>query len=61
MNINGFYDGLFQWLNKAVECGFIGETTRDIVVEAKEVGEVPGLIKNYKPAEGRFNLDWGSQ
>lgn len=60
-NINGFYDGLIEWINKAVEQGFIGNGARDIVVVGETAEEVIEKIKEYKVAEGRFTLDWGDQ
>ncbi|KAI5854722.1 hypothetical protein BZA05DRAFT_392342 [Tricharina praecox] len=61
LNIGGFYDGLLGWVTKAIEEGFIKENLRGIIVEAKTVDEVEEAIRNYTPAEGRFDLDWKSE
>ncbi|RPA95134.1 hypothetical protein L873DRAFT_1699152 [Choiromyces venosus 120613-1] len=61
LNLNGFYDGLLGWIRMAVEKGFISENASTIISEAKAVEEVAERIKSYKPAAGRFNLDWKSQ
>ncbi|RPB20808.1 hypothetical protein L211DRAFT_863204 [Terfezia boudieri ATCC MYA-4762] len=60
LNINGFYDGLLKWINKAIESGFVDKGNRDILVEAKSADEVEKKIKNYRVASGRYILDWGS-
>ncbi|KAF8427439.1 hypothetical protein EV426DRAFT_590007 [Tirmania nivea] len=60
LNIDGYYDGLMQWINKAIECGLISENNRGILVEAKSVDEVEEKIKNYTVAAGRYILDWDS-
>lgn len=60
-NIDGFYDGLIDWINKAVDSGFIRKGNRDIIVTASTAEEVIEKIENYKVAEGRFNLNWDVQ
>lgn len=60
-NINGFYDGLIDWINKAVESGFISKGNRDIIVIASTPEEVIEKIENYQVAEGRLNLNWDVQ
>ncbi|KAF8471904.1 hypothetical protein BDZ91DRAFT_481344 [Kalaharituber pfeilii] len=61
LNIDGYYDGLMQWINTAIEHGLISEGNRGIVVEAKTVEEVAAKIKNYKVATGRYDLNWNAQ
>lgn len=60
-NLNGFYDDLITWVNKAVSQGFIKNGARDILVVGNTAQEVVDQIKNYKVAEGRFNLNWDHQ
>ncbi|ORY85446.1 hypothetical protein BCR37DRAFT_365002 [Protomyces lactucae-debilis] len=57
-NVDGFYDGLIAFLDKAVAEGFIGETQRHIIVEAKTAAEVCTAVAEYIPPSGRLNLDW---
>ncbi|KAG0644171.1 hypothetical protein HOY80DRAFT_878846 [Tuber brumale] len=61
LNINGYYDGLLGWITAAVEKGFIAGDAKDIISEVKSVEEVAEKIRSYKPAPGRFDLDWSSQ
>lgn len=57
-NIEGYYDGLLQWVRTAVSAGFIAPGNAGILVEALDAEEVVRELKEYKVAEGRFNLDW---
>ena len=61
LNVGGFYDGLLGWVKKAIEEGFIKNDMEGIMVEAKTVDEVEQAIRKYKPAAGRFDLDWKSE
>lgn len=60
-NVNGFYDGLLGWVKSAAEAGFIKPGAQSIMVEAKTAEEVADRIKDYVPASGRMNLNWGQQ
>ena len=61
VNVDGFYDGLVMWVDKATEEGFVTESCRGIMTVAVDVDEVEGLIKNYEVPEGRYDLTWGSE
>ena len=60
-NVEGYYDGIIQWVSKAVHAGFVAENNRGIIVEAKEADQVINALKDYVVAEGRFKLAWGKQ
>lgn len=60
-NVDGFYDGLTNWINNAVESGFISRDNRKIIVEATSAEEVIEKIENYVVPEGRLNLNWDSE
>ncbi|KAF2213115.1 hypothetical protein CERZMDRAFT_39746 [Cercospora zeae-maydis SCOH1-5] len=60
-NVEGYWDGLLQWVKKSVKEGFVGEANANIMVEAKTADDVVRQLKDYKNAEGRFNLNWGQQ
>lgn len=60
LNVDGFYDGLLAWVKSAVEAGFIKTGAQGIIVEAKTPEEVAVRIREYTPAPGRMNLDWGN-
>ncbi|KAF8245110.1 hypothetical protein K440DRAFT_604167 [Wilcoxina mikolae CBS 423.85] len=61
LNVGGFYDGLLGWVRSAIKEGFIGDDMEGIVVEAKTVEELEDAIRRYKPAKGRFNLNWENE
>ena len=58
LNTEGFYDGIVQWVRKAVADEFVGEDNKDIIYEAKDPGEVLGMLREYVVSKGRFGLDW---
>lgn len=57
-NVDGYWNGLVQWIQNAVGAGFIKQGAAGIVVEAKTAEEVVAALKGYKNAEGRFQLTW---
>lgn len=60
-NVDGYYDGLIQWMNGAVDAGFVRKGNRDILVEAKGAEEVLQAMENYRSAAERYMLEWGKQ
>lgn len=57
-NVEGYYDGLIQWVQTAVSAGFIAPGNAGILVEALDAEEVVTQLKEYTVAEGRYTLDW---
>lgn len=57
-NVEGYYDGLFQWIKSAVNAGYISKENQGILVEAKTAAECLELLKSYKLSKERLNLDW---
>ncbi len=57
-NVEGYWDGLLQWVGNAVGAGFISEGCKGIMIEARSSGEVVERLKDYENAEGRFQLQW---
>ena len=60
-NVEGYWDGLLQWVNKAVESGFIAKNNQGIMVEARSAEEVVERLGDYQNAEGRFKLQCGEK
>lgn len=60
-NVAGFWDGLLQWVKKAMEEGFIQPGNQGIMAEAKSSEEVVEMLRTYRVAEGRFKLQWGQK
>jgi predicted Rossmann-fold nucleotide-binding protein len=61
VNINGYYDGIIAWQKRAIEDGFVKTNMESIFVVVDSVEAIPQAIEDYKPATGRFNLDWNSE
>jgi uncharacterized protein (TIGR00730 family) len=57
-NVEGYWNGLIDWVKTAVTSGFVGPTSAGILVEALSAEEVLTQLKEYQNAEGRFNLTW---
>lgn len=57
-NVEGYYDGLIQWVRTAVSAGFIAPGNAGILVEALDAEEAVRELRHYKVAEGRLKLDW---
>lgn len=60
LNINGLYDGIFEWIKKTVEQGFIREGNSDILVQATNPGDAVKALKEYKVSPSVLNLAWGT-
>lgn len=61
LNVEGYWDGLLEWVRGAVKAGFVGEGNKDIIAEAKSAEEAVTALREYKVSEGRFKLEWGNQ
>lgn len=61
LNINGYWDGIVQWVDKAVEQGFVKLPNKDILVTATTAEDAILALMNYQVSEGTFKLEWGSQ
>ncbi|KAF2085720.1 hypothetical protein K490DRAFT_58360 [Saccharata proteae CBS 121410] len=57
-NVDGYWDGLINWVKGAVSHGFIAPTNAGILVEALSAEEVIKCLREYECAEGRFKLNW---
>ncbi|KAI9786960.1 MAG: hypothetical protein M1839_005191 [Geoglossum umbratile] len=57
-NVEGYWDGLLQWMKKSVTSEFVSSTNTGIVVQASCAEEVVRSLKEYKVVEGRLSLDW---
>ncbi|KAF2785904.1 lysine decarboxylase-like protein-like protein [Melanomma pulvis-pyrius CBS 109.77] len=60
-NVDGYWNGLIEWVKSAVTSGFIASNNAGILVEALDADAVLICLKEYRNAEGRFNLTWDQQ
>ena len=58
VNIDGYWDGLLDWVKNSIREGFVGESNANILVEVRNTDDVVEALNSYKVAEGRFKLDW---
>ncbi|OHE95403.1 hypothetical protein CORC01_09275 [Colletotrichum orchidophilum] len=58
LNINGFYDGILEWVNKSVEEGFIKAANADILVTATTPEGAITALRDYQVSAATFKLDW---
>ncbi|KAI1765933.1 hypothetical protein GGR53DRAFT_242277 [Hypoxylon sp. FL1150] len=61
LNVNGFYDGLMQWIKTAVEEGFVKEGNAEILVTASNAEGALRALREYRVSDARYGLDWGSE
>ncbi|KAI4121406.1 MAG: hypothetical protein LQ347_006870 [Umbilicaria vellea] len=61
LNVEGYYDGLIEWVRTAVRAGFVGPGNAGILVEALDAEEVVRMLREYRVAEGRYQLDWSQK
>jgi uncharacterized protein (TIGR00730 family) len=60
-NVEGYWDGLLEWVRNSVRAGFVGEGTKGIIKEARTAEDAVRELRGYKAEEGRFKLEWGNQ
>lgn len=61
LNVEGYWDGLLQWIRNSVETGFVKKSNEGIIKEAGSAEEVVRALRDYTSAEGRFKLEWGNE
>ncbi|KIW26862.1 uncharacterized protein PV07_06657 [Cladophialophora immunda] len=58
VNINGYWNGLLDWVKTAIREGFVGEGAANILVEVQSTDQVIEALRGYQVAPGRYKLDW---
>ncbi|KAG6028956.1 hypothetical protein E4U41_000533 [Claviceps citrina] len=61
LNIEGYWDGIVQWVNKAAEQGFVQPGNENIVVSATDADGAVRALREYRVSEATFKLQWGTQ
>jgi len=61
LNIEGYWDGIVQWLDKASEEGFVKPVNKNILVTSTTAAGAVRALAEYKVSSGIFQLQWGSQ
>jgi uncharacterized protein (TIGR00730 family) len=60
-NVEGYWDGLMQWVKGAVKAGFVSGSNGGIILEATTSEEVIEGLKNYENSQGRLKLQWEAE
>lgn len=58
-NVEGYWNGLLDWVRGSVDAGFVSEGNRNIIAEATTGEEAVKALSEYKVSQGRFKLEWG--
>lgn len=58
LNVEGYWDGLLQWVKKAVGTGFVAKGNSSIMSQASTAEDVIKRLRDYESAEGRLELEW---
>ena len=57
-NVDGYWNGLVQWINDAVGAGFVKETARDTVLVRDTAEGCVAALRDYRLSSSRLKLDW---
>jgi len=60
-NVDGYWDGLLEWVKGSVGAGFVGVSQQHILSEAKTAEEAVEALRKYQLAKGRYDLQWGNE
>jgi uncharacterized protein (TIGR00730 family) len=61
LNVNGFYDGILDWIQTSAESGFIKGGNGSILVQATTAEEAVKALKEYKVSPSVLKLAWGNE
>ena len=57
-NVEGFWNGIMEWVKTAVDVGFIKSGNAEILKVANDANEAVMQLKEYRLSEHRLQLDW---
>ena len=57
-SVDGYYDGLLQWIKTAVVAGFISPGNAGILKEAANAEQVIEQLSEYQASKDRLALNW---
>ncbi|GAO16985.1 hypothetical protein UVI_02044250 [Ustilaginoidea virens] len=61
LNVEGYWDGIVQWIAKASEQGFVKPGNDNILVSATDAEGAVKALRDYRVSEATFKLKWGTQ
>ncbi|SCU87514.1 LAFA_0E07184g1_1 [Lachancea sp. 'fantastica'] len=60
-NMDGFFNGLLEFIQHSIKSGFISEKNGRIIQVASTAEEVVDKIQQYVVPDGRFTLNWSDE
>ncbi|EXK77267.1 hypothetical protein FOQG_18022 [Fusarium oxysporum f. sp. raphani 54005] len=61
LNVEGYWDGIIQWLDKATEQGFVKPGNKGLLAVADSAEGAINALLEYKVSDSIYHLKWGSQ
>ncbi|CAJ2508220.1 Uu.00g094060.m01.CDS01 [Anthostomella pinea] len=61
LNVDGFYDGLLDWIKKSVDEDFVRGANANILVTATDAEGAIRALREYKVSDARYGLNWDNQ
>ncbi|KAH6893197.1 hypothetical protein B0T10DRAFT_481712 [Thelonectria olida] len=61
LNIEGYWDGIIQWMDRAAEEGFVKPANKDILVTSNTPEGAIKALREYKVSDSIYQLQWGKQ
>ncbi|KAF7556571.1 hypothetical protein G7Z17_g1308 [Cylindrodendrum hubeiense] len=61
LNINGYWDAITAWIQKAVKEGFLSDSNAGIMVDTSKVDEALGKLREYQVSRERLELSWNEE
>ncbi|GKZ18919.1 hypothetical protein AbraIFM66951_001877 [Aspergillus brasiliensis] len=61
LNINGYWNGILQWIQAAVKEGLVSSENARIIAESTKVEEVLKMLREYQISSDRMALNWGQE
>jgi uncharacterized protein (TIGR00730 family) len=61
LNVNGYWNGIIDWLDKAVEQGFVRPGNKGLLAVAETAEGAINELRQYKVSSSIYQLQWGTQ
>ncbi|KAJ4253869.1 hypothetical protein NW762_010266 [Fusarium torreyae] len=61
LNVEGYWDGIIQWLDCAAAEGFVKPGNKNILVTAETAEGAIMALREYKVSDSIYQLKWGTQ
>ncbi|KAF9770178.1 hypothetical protein IL306_012306 [Fusarium sp. DS 682] len=61
LNVEGYWNGIIDWLDKATEEGFVKPGNKGLLAVAESAEEAVDALREYKVSSSIYQLQWGAQ